>query len=322
MGFYGDIIDNDENIEVDIPEGYTLLLTHCALDTSQPKLPQEIVLFYVKASHSDKEYILSSFSIKSGVFQCNLHHTFSKEDSPISLRAVNGTVHVTGEWKWKEDSHFEDENDEKSSQGSESCKNHITNNIKLNTNENIDEVEQKNKSKKRTIENVIEVRDEPIKEKRKEFGSVDQTTVILNSSIIDGEKEKSLKLKKWKVKPQNNEGILVIEPKKIKKLSGITITDYVIGNGAEPKLGSKVSIIYEGLFPNGVMFDSNLKRKKPFQFRKGLNQVVKGLDLGIEGMCVGGSREILIPSELGYGKEGEGDIPGNQALVFRVTLLA
>jgi FKBP-type peptidyl-prolyl cis-trans isomerase len=38
-------------------------------------------------------------------------------------------------------------------------------------------------------------------------------------------------------------------------------------------------------------------------------------------MRIGGSREIVIPAVLGYGVEGLGDIPGNQTLVFRVTLV-
>jgi FKBP-type peptidyl-prolyl cis-trans isomerase len=49
--------------------------------------------------------------------------------------------------------------------------------------------------------------------------------------------------------------------------------------------------------------------------------VIRGLDLGLEGMRIGGSREIVIPAVLGYGAEGYGDIPANQTLVFRVTLV-
>jgi len=127
--------------------------------------------------------------------------------------------------------------------------------------------------------------------------------------------------KRWKVKPQNDEGILVPEPRTLRKPSGVTITDYVVGLGGEPKLGSKIKIIYEGMFPDGTIFDANLKRTKPLVFRKGTGQVIRGLDLGLEGMQVGGSREVDIPSELGYGKKGFGDIPGDQDLKFRVTLV-
>ncbi len=107
------------------------------------------------------------------------------------------------------------------------------------------------------------------------------------------------KRKSWKVKPQNNEGVLVPCPKMQKKSSGITVTDYILGNGQEPKLGSKVHITYEGSYPDGTVFDARLKQKQPFMFRKGTAQVIRGLDLGIEGMRIGGSREILIPPSLG-----------------------
>ena len=73
----------------------------------------------------------------------------------------------------------------------------------------------------------------------------------------------------------------------------------MIGNGPQPQSGSNIKIIYQGLFPNGEVFDSKIKRKLPFSFRLGLHQVVKGLDIGLEGMRVGGSREIVIPPELG-----------------------
>lgn len=111
--------------------------------------------------------------------------------------------------------------------------------------------------------------------------------------------ESKVTRKKWNVKPQNDEGVLVPNPKQLKKSSGILITDYVIGNGIEPKLGSKVQITYEGCFPDGKIFDANLKRKKPLVFRKGMAEVVRGLDLGLEGVRIGGSREIVIPPDLG-----------------------
>jgi FK506-binding nuclear protein len=105
--------------------------------------------------------------------------------------------------------------------------------------------------------------------------------------------------KKWKVKPQNDEGISVPEPKPLKRTSGIVVTDFIIGKGAEPKPGAKVKITYEGSFPDGTIFDERSKRSKPFAFRKGTAQVIRGLDLGLEGMRIGGAREIIIPPELG-----------------------
>ena len=68
---------------------------------------------------------------------------------------------------------------------------------------------------------------------------------------------------------------------------------------SEPKLGAVVKLTYEGMFSDGTLFDSSLKRSKPFSFRKGTGSVIKGLDLGLEGLKVGGSRQIVIPPSLG-----------------------
>lgn len=105
--------------------------------------------------------------------------------------------------------------------------------------------------------------------------------------------------KPWKVKPQNDEGVLVAKPKPVFKEKGLKCIDYVVGNGAYPKPGAPVKINYIGILGDGTVFDARIKRKQPLIFRKGVNQVVRGLDLGMEGMKIGGAREITIPPELG-----------------------
>jgi FK506-binding nuclear protein len=80
--------------------------------------------------------------------------------------------------------------------------------------------------------------------------------------------------------------------------SGILVTDYILGAGKEPKLGSRVRVTYEGMFLDGTVFDKNVKRSKPLVFRKGVGEVVRGLDHGLDGMRIGGAREIVVPSEL------------------------
>lgn len=103
----------------------------------------------------------------------------------------------------------------------------------------------------------------------------------------------------WKVKPVDNEGLLVPAPKQVARPNGVLITDYVIGAGKEPRPGSRVQVTYEGMFPDGTVFDKNLKRSQPLIFRKGAGEVVRGLDYGLESMRVGGSREIVVPAALG-----------------------
>ena len=72
----------------------------------------------------------------------------------------------------------------------------------------------------------------------------------------------------------------------------------------------------------GEKFDSSLDRREPFNFVLGVGQVIKGWDDGFDGMKIGGSRTILIPSEMGYGSRGAGGaIPPNADLIFEVELL-
>jgi FKBP-type peptidyl-prolyl cis-trans isomerase len=112
-------------------------------------------------------------------------------------------------------------------------------------------------------------------------------------------KTKTKTLKPWKVNPENNDGFKVLKPKTVTKSSGLLISDFVIGKGPSPKPGATLKIVYECLSPNGDVFDSVLKKKDALSFRKGLHQVVEGLDIGVDGMRIGGAREIIVPSTLG-----------------------
>ncbi len=65
-----------------------------------------------------------------------------------------------------------------------------------------------------------------------------------------------------------------------------------------------------------------LNRAEPFKFQIGVGQVIKGWEEGVNGMCVGETRKLMVPPELGYGEQGAGDIiPGGATLVFDVELI-
>ena len=105
--------------------------------------------------------------------------------------------------------------------------------------------------------------------------------------------------------------------------NGLIIEDLVVGEGAEAQDYNKVVVNYTGSLADGSVFDSSLNPgREPFTFTLGAGSVIKGWDLGVEGMKVGGKRKLTIPPELGYGDQGAGDvIPPGATLIFEVDLL-
>ena len=104
--------------------------------------------------------------------------------------------------------------------------------------------------------------------------------------------------------------------------SGLIYEDTIVGEGAEAKAGDHVVVHYTGWLTNGTKFDSSKDRNDPFDFPLGQRHVISGWDEGMQGMKIGGTRKLTIPSELGYGARGAGGvIPPNATLVFEVELL-
>lgn len=100
------------------------------------------------------------------------------------------------------------------------------------------------------------------------------------------------------------------------------IEDVRVGHGPAAKAGDKVSVHYVGTLTDGTKFDSSRDRGNPFSFSLGAGQVIRGWDVGVEGMQVGGVRKLTIPAEEGYGARGAGGvIPPNATLEFEVELL-
>lgn len=102
---------------------------------------------------------------------------------------------------------------------------------------------------------------------------------------------------------------------------GVKIEDIRVGSGPEAKSGKRAQVYYEGrLKTNNKVFDS-LKQGVPFKFGLGRGEVIKGWDVGVVGMKVGGKRRITCPPHMAYGARGSPPtIPPNSTLVFEVEL--
>ncbi|KAF4352030.1 hypothetical protein F8388_000371 [Cannabis sativa] len=173
----------------------------------------------------------------------------------------------------------------------------------------------------------------------------DQEKLAKEKSLENEESKK--KRKKNKKKSQDNEGetnvdqtVSAKEGQKVSTLesdkqtkaksskvrtfaNGLVVEELSMGkpDGKKAAPGKQVSVHYIGkLKKNGKQFDANVGRA-PFKFRLGLGQVIKGWDVGLEGMRVGDKRRLTIPPEMGYGRKGAGSaIPPNSWLVFDVEL--
>jgi peptidylprolyl isomerase len=103
---------------------------------------------------------------------------------------------------------------------------------------------------------------------------------------------------------------------------GLKYVDLVAGDGPEVRNGQLVVVQYTGWLEDGAKFDSSIDGGEPFTFNLGMGQVIPGWDLGLRGMKVGATRQLVIPPQLAYGESGAGGvIPPNATLIFEVELL-
>lgn len=101
------------------------------------------------------------------------------------------------------------------------------------------------------------------------------------------------------------------------------MTEVKPGTGKEAAVGSIVSVHYVGTLADGKEFDNSKKRGKTLEIRLGAGEVVPGFDRGIRGMKEGGVRKVVIPPELGYGRQGVPPVvPPNATLNFEIELVA
>ncbi|KAF6020776.1 hypothetical protein EB796_020932 [Bugula neritina] len=104
---------------------------------------------------------------------------------------------------------------------------------------------------------------------------------------------------------------------------GVDIEPISSGDGVTfPKSGQTVSVHYTGTLTNGTKFDSSRDRGRPFEFKIGAGQVIRGWDEGVAQLSVGQRAKLTCSPDYAYGPRGyPGVIPPNAVLVFDVELL-
>jgi peptidylprolyl isomerase len=104
----------------------------------------------------------------------------------------------------------------------------------------------------------------------------------------------------------------------------LEVTDIWEGDGKVARAGDTVQVHYVGVaYSTGEEFDASWNRGEPLEFRLGIGQVIAGWDQGVQGMKVGGRRQLVIPPDLAYGNRGAANViaPG-ETLIFVCDLVS
>lgn len=113
-----------------------------------------------------------------------------------------------------------------------------------------------------------------------------------------------------------------IEPGEGPEPQELVIEDRIEGTGVAAEPGDELTIDYLGArYKTGESFTTTWNGSEPLSFVLGENEVFRGWEIGLEGMKVGGRRELTVPPELHYGREGYGQVDPNTTLVYVIDLL-
>ncbi|XKL69168.1 hypothetical protein PGB90_006937 [Kerria lacca] len=161
---------------------------------------------------------------------------------------------------------------------------------------------------------------------KKQDGKQEKTP---NKNIVNGATPATQKKKaknntpKSEIKtPKNNASLGSPQSQKKQTVEGgVTVEDLKMGNGPVAKPGRMVTVYYVGRLKNNNRVFDQVNSGAGFKFRLGRNEVIKGWDVGLNGMKVGSKRRITCPPAMAYGnKSMPPSIPANSTLIFDVEL--
>lgn len=287
-----------------------------------------------------EEFILCTLSPKVQ-FQQTLDLTISPEEEVYFVVTGSYPVHLTGnyiEHPADEDSEDEDEYDDDFDQYYEDDEDEDDEegyNLTPDEDELVDQleevsdiegkieelVEKEANNKKRAAEETSESKKN---KKTKEDKKKVQFTEKLEQGPTPSKKEKKKAEKAEKAQKAEKAAETDKKEKKFATntlLGGVVTEDRKVGSGAQAKSGNKVGIRYIGKLKSGKVFDKNTSGK-PFVFNLGKGECIKGFDLGVAGMAVGGERRVVIPAKMGYGSQALPGIPANSELTFDIKLVS
>jgi peptidylprolyl isomerase len=141
--------------------------------------------------------------------------------------------------------------------------------------------------------------------------------VDLRAKTTPGQTEKP----KFVLPPEANPPGVPVLDGELKVDRDVRYIDEKVGTGPAPVKGKRVEVHYSGWLTDGTKFDASVDRDEPIKFPFDGGVVIKGWDIGLSSMKVGGKRRIIIPADLAYGDIDKGPIPAGSVLVFDVELL-
>lgn len=342
--FWGLILKANKKYSQTVKQAFHL--SAAALDTSQVKGNDDIQVLLT----SDNNVFLLCTLNKDRTLQCPLDLNFAEGDQICFSIKGEGSVHLTG-FLIPDVDEFEDMDDEEASEAEDipavSSKKSDIRKAKAAALQapQIDEEDSDDDEEDESfnLENAAADSDDDLEAEEgdsddsdsaedgnEEMGDSDEDD---SDEDEDEEEQQPTKKAKLEQKPKQNgveNGQASGKEKKKEKQQqggakslpgGIQVTDLKSGNGQEAKPGKKVQVYYEGrLKSNNKVFDSS-KAGSGFKFTLGRGEVIKGWDIGVAGMKVGGKRRIICPPNVAYGPKGSPPvIPPNATLVFDVEL--